>query len=140
MVQQQAKKDQPVYLNLLKTIPGIGRVLALTILYEIGDITRFETVQKFASCSRLVKCKAESAGKSYGSQGAKIGNGRLKWAFSEAAVLYLRGNVRAQRYLRKLQKRMSKAKALSALAHKIGRATYFMLKNRTVLDEKRFLS
>ncbi|MDH5356677.1 MAG: IS110 family transposase [Gammaproteobacteria bacterium] len=139
-LEQQAKKHQPVYLNLLKTIPGIGRILALTILYEIGAIERFETVQQFASYSRLVKCKAESAGKSYGTQGAKIGNGHLKWAFSEAAVLYLRGNDKAQRHLRKLQKRMSKAKALSALAHKIGRATYFMLKKRTVFDEQRFLS
>ncbi len=139
-LEQQAKKHRPVYLNLLRTIPGIGRILALTILYEIGDIARFETVQQFASYSRLVKCKAESAGKSYGTQGAKIGNGHLKWAFSEAAVLYLRGNDKAQSHLRKLQKRMNKAKALSALAHKIGRATYFMLKHRTVFDERRFLS
>ena len=139
-LEQQAKKHKPVYLNLLKTIPGIGRVLALTILYEIGDINRFDTVQQFASYSRLVKCKAESAGKSYGTQGNKIGNAHLKWAFSEAAALYLRGNKQAQRYLQRLQKRMHKAKALSALAHKIGRATYFMLKNKTVFDEKRFLT
>jgi transposase len=139
-LEQQAKKHQPVYLNLLRTIPGIGRILALTILYEIGDIERFETVQQFASYSRLVKCKAESAGKSYGTQGNKIGNGHLKWAFSEAAALYLRGNGQAQRYLQRLQRRMSKAKALSALAHKLGRVTYFMLKNKTVFDEQRFLT
>jgi len=138
-LEQQAKKHQPVYLSLLRSIPGIGHILALTILYEIGDIDRFETVQQFASYSRLVKCKAESAGKSYGTQGAKIGNGHLKWAFSEAAVLYLRGNEQAQRYLTKLQKRMSKAKALSALAHKLGRAVFFMLRNKTVFDEQRFL-
>tara|TARA_Y100000588_G_scaffold284927_1_gene302576 strand:+ start:302 stop:499 length:198 start_codon:yes stop_codon:yes gene_type:complete len=64
----------------------------------------------------------------------------LKWAFSEAAVLYLKGNDNAKRYLAKLQKRMSKAKALSALAHKIGRCTYFMLKNQQVFDEERFLN
>lgn len=139
-LEQQARKHRPVYLNLLRTIPGIGRILALTILYETGDINRFDTVQQFASYSRLVKCKAESAGKSYGTQGAKIGNGHLKWAFSEAAVLFLRGNEDAQRYLRKLQKRMRKAKALSALAHKLGRATFFMLKNKTVFDEQRFLT
>lgn len=139
-LEQQAKKHRPVYLNLLRTIPGIGRILALTILYEIGEINRFDSVQQFASYSRLVKCKAESAGKSYGTQGAKIGNGHLKWAFSEAAVLFLRGNDEAQLYLKKLQRRMSKAKALSALAHKIGRTTYFMLKNKTVFDEQRFLS
>ncbi len=136
---QQAKQHNPVHLNLLKTVHGIGRILSLTILYEIGDIDRFESVQKFASYSRLVKCKAESAGKSYGTQGNKIGNANLKWAFSEAAVLYLRGNDNAKRYLQKLQKRMSKAKALSVLAHKLGRCVYFMLKNGTAFDENRFL-
>jgi len=139
-IEQQAKQHQPVYLQLLRSVPGIGRILALTILYEIGDISRFETVQKFASYCRLVKCKAESAGKSYGTQGNKIGNAHLKWAFSEAAVLYLRGNPQAQKYLQRLQKRMNKAKALSALAHKLGRAVFFMLKHRTVFDEKRFLA
>ncbi|WP_188959368.1 transposase, partial [Shewanella ulleungensis] len=99
----------------------------------------FESVQKFASYSRLVKCKAESAGKTYGTNGNKIGNAHLKWAFSEAAVLYLRGNDKARNYLNRLQKRMSKAKALSALAHKLGRCVYFMLKNKTVFDEQRFL-
>ncbi|PIP98510.1 MAG: IS110 family transposase, partial [Shewanella sp. CG18_big_fil_WC_8_21_14_2_50_42_11] len=129
----------PVYLELLKTVPGIGKILSLTILYEIGDISRFESVQKFASYSRLVKCKAESAGKTYGTNGNKIGNAHLKWAFSEAAVLYLRGNDKARNYLNRLQKRMSKAKDLSALAHKLGRGVYFMLKNKTVFDELRFL-
>ena len=138
-IQQQAKQHKPNHLHLLKSVWGIGPILALTIIYEIGDIERFESVQKFASYSRLVKCKAESAGKTYGTQGNKIGNAHLKWAFSEAAVLYLRGNEKAQKYLLKLQKRMSKAKALSVLAHKLGRCLYFMLKNETVFDETRFL-
>jgi transposase len=138
-LEQQAKQHDPTSLSVLRTIPGVGRILALTILYEIGDIQRFETVQKFASYARLIKCKAESAGKVYGTQGNKIGNAHLKWAFSEAAVLYLRGNDKAQRYLQKLQKRMNKAKALSALAHKLGRAAYFMLKHQRVFDEQRFL-
>ena len=105
--------------NLLKTFPGIGDILALTILYEIGEITRFSSVQKFSSYSRLVKCKAESAGKVYGTQGNKIGNAHLKWAFSEAAVLYLKGNEKAQRYLQKLQRRMPKSKALSVLGFRV---------------------
>ncbi len=139
-IETQARQHNPIHLHLLKSISGIGRILSLTIIYEIGDINRFESVQKFASYARLVKCKAESAGKSYGTQGNKIGNAHLKWAFSEAAVLYLRGNKKAQNYLLKLQKRMSKAKALSALAHKMGRCVYFMLKNETVFDESRFLT
>ena len=138
-IEQQAKQHRPTYMHLLRTISGVGQILALTILYEIGDIRRFETVQDFASYSRLVKCKAESAGKTYGTSGNKIGNAHLKWAFSEAAVLYLRGNDGAKSYLEKLQRRMSKAKALSALAHKLGRCVYFMLKNETVFDETRFL-
>jgi len=139
-LEQQAKQHNPVHLHILKSISGIGRILALTIIYEVGDIRRFESVQKFASYARLVKCKAESAGKSYGTQGNKIGNAHLKWAFSEAAVLYLRGNKKAQLYLQKLQKRMSKAKALSVLAHKLGRCVYFMLKNEKVFDESRFIT
>ncbi len=138
-LEQQAKVHNPVHLHILRSISGVGRILALTIIYEVGDIRRFDSVQKFASYARLVKCKAESAGKSYGTQGNKIGNAHLKWAFSEAAVLYLRGNKKAQRYLQKLQKRMSKAKALSVLAHKLGRCVYFMLKNEKVFDENRFI-
>jgi len=138
-IQQQAKQHKPKHFHLLKSVWGIGPILSLTIIYEIGEINRFESVQKFASYARLVKCKAESAGKTYGTSGNKIGNAHLKWAFSEAAVLYLRGNKKAQAYLLKLQKRMSKAKALSALAHKLGRCVYFMLKNESVFDETRFL-
>ena len=123
----------------VRTIHGIGRILALAILYEVGDVGRFDTVQQFASYGRLVKCKAESAGKNYGTQGNKIGNAHLKWAFSEAVVCHLRGNPKAQAYLEKLQRRMSKGKALSVLAHKLGRCVYFMLKNQQVFDEQRFL-
>lgn len=138
-IERTAKQYNPRDLNLLKTIYGIGRILALTILYEIGDVDRFDSVQQFASYSRLVKCKAESAGKQYGTQGNKIGNAHLKWAFSEAAVCHLKGNPKAQAYLEKLQRRMSKGKALSVLAHKLGRCVYFMLKNGQVFDEQRFL-
>ena len=138
-LEQQAKQHDPASLTVLKTIPGVGRILALTILYEVGDIQRFESVQKFASYARLVKCKAESAGKVYGTQGNKIGNAHLKWAFSEASVLFIRNSDKTKRYVEKLQKRMNKPKALSALAHKLGRAAYFMLKHQRVFDEQRFL-
>jgi transposase len=138
-VESLAKQHNQCDLALLQTIHGIGRILALTILLEIGDITRFDTVQQFASCGRLVKCKAESAGKTYGTQGNKIGNMHLMWAFTEAAVMHLKGNPKAQVHLEKLQRRMSKAKALSVLAHKLGRCVYHMLKNQQVFDEQRFL-
>jgi len=138
-IEQQAKKHNPVHLQLLKGINGIGRILALTIIYEIGDINRFPSVQKFASYARLVKCKAESAGKTYGTSGNKIGNAHLKWAFSEAIILHLRGNKEAQNYLLKLQRGMTKAKALSAFAHKLDRCIFYMLKHEKVFDENKFL-
>ena len=124
----------------LRSVPGIGKILALVILYEIHDIHRFPTVGDFVSYSRLVKCSKESAGKRLGSSGAKIGNVHLKWAFSEAAVLFLRQNAQAQRYLNKLASKHGKAKALSILAHKLGRAVYYMLMRDKAFDMKKFLS
>ena len=138
-VKQVIKRTQLKDLHILKSIQGIGDIIGSTILLEIGDIQRFPTVKQFSSYSRLVKCKAESAGKTYGTQGNKIGNAHLKWAFSEAAVLYLRNSDVAKAYLAKLEKRMPKSKALSVLAHKLGRCVYFMLKNQQVFDEEQFM-
>src|SRR5262245_56190665 len=84
-----AKQHDAQTLYLLQSVPGIGKILSLVLLYEIHDITRFPRVQDFVSYCRLVKCAKESAGKRYGTAGTKIGNAYLKWAFSEAAVLFL---------------------------------------------------
>ena len=97
-------------LSLLQTVPGIGTILSLVLLYEIHDIHRFPRVQDFLSYCRLVKCSKESAGKRLGTSGAKIGNAHLKWAFSEAAVLFLRDHPAAQQYLARLEKNMTKAR------------------------------
>jgi transposase len=126
-------------LMLLRTVPGIGKILSLVILYEVHTIERFPSVQDFASYCRLIKCRKESAGKSYGTSGRKIGNAYLKWAFSEAAVLFLRKNPEAQAWLEKLARKHNKARALTILAHKLGRAVYFMLKRNQVFDQQRFL-
>ena len=74
-----------------------------------------------------------------GTGGAKIGNVHLKWAFSEAAVLFLRKNPRGQHYLERLTRRHGKGKALSILAAKLGRATYFLLARKTIFKMERFL-
>jgi transposase len=123
----------------LRSVPGIGKILTLVILYEIHDIHRFPTVQDFVSYARLVKCSKESAGKRLGFSGAKIGNAHLKWAFSEASVLFLRQNPQAKRYLDKLTSKHGKAKALSVLAQKLGRAVYFMLQREKAFDMNKFL-
>ncbi len=137
-VEEEALVHDSDTLERLRTIPGIGRILALTLLYEIHDIARFTTVQRFSSYCRLAKPEHRSAGKRVGSGGAKIGNAHLKWAFSEAAVLFLRDNARGQTHLKRLTRRHGKGKALSILAARIGRATYFMLKNREAFDTERF--
>jgi transposase len=124
--------------RILQSVPGIGMVLALTILYEIEDIKRFPRVGDFLSYSRLVKCAKESAGKRTGSSGKKIGNVHLKWAFSEAAVLFLRKNEPAQKWLRKAQKKHGKGKALSILSAKIGRVVYCMLVRQRSYDVNKF--
>ena len=84
-VLEQARVHDPVSLGLLRTIPGIGKILALVMIYEIDDITRFQRIGNFISYCRLVKPAHESAGKKQGSKNSKIGNVHLKWAFSEAA-------------------------------------------------------
>jgi transposase len=124
----------------LRSIPGVGKILALVLLYEIHDIHRFPRVQEFVSYCRLVKCARESAGKRYGTAGAKIGNAYLKWAFSEAAVLFLRNNPAGQKYLARLAKKHGKGKALTVLAHKLARAVYYMLRRDTAFDLDKFFS
>ncbi len=122
----------------LQSVPGIGKVLALIILYEVGDLSRFPTVQSFCSYSRLVKCPRESAGKTYGYGGGKIGNAHLKWAFSEATALLMRESDRAKAFVAKHEKKHGKGKAMSILAHKLGRAIYFMWRRNDAFDEKYF--
>ena len=125
---------------LLRSVPGIGVILAMTIFYEIEDIDRFTRVQQFASYARLVKGQKSSAGKHLGSQGAKMGNAHLKWAFSEAAVLFLRESERAKKYVARLESKHGKKKALSILTAKLGRAVYFALRRREVFEEERFFA
>jgi len=139
-IQQHALTCDQHSLILLRTVPGIGKILSLVILYEIHTIERFPKVQNFASYCRLIKCKKVSAGKSYGTSGKKIGNAYLKWAFSEAAVLFLRKNPEAQAWLQRMANKHNKARALTILAHKLGRAVYFMLQRKTVFDQERFLN
>jgi transposase len=92
-----AKVDDPVVYHLLRTVPGIGPVLGLILLYEVHDIGRFPEAGHFLSYARLVRCAHESAGKKKGFGGRKIGNAHLKWAFSEAACLMLRGHAPAKK-------------------------------------------
>jgi transposase len=139
IVREATRHDADAF-HRLRSVPGIGRVLALTILYEIHDITRFDRVQEFASYARLVKCKKQSGGKTLGTSGAKMGNVHLKWAFSEASVLFLRHTTGGKKLRAALEKKHGKGKALSILAHKIGRAVFYMLSRGRVFSMEKFLA
>src|SRR5262245_56494928 len=136
---QTAKQHDAQTLYRLQSVPGIGKILSLVLLYEIHAIRRFPRVQDFVSYCRLVKCAQESAGKRYGTSGAKIGNADLKWAFSEAAVIFLRHKPVGQKYLTRLEKKHGKGKALTVLAHTLARAVYYLLRRDTVFEMDQFL-
>jgi transposase len=117
-----AKDHDANPLYLLQTVPGIGKILRLVLLYEMHQIERFPRVQDVASSCRLVKCRKESGGKRLGTAGKKIGHAPLTWAFSEAATLFLRNNKPGQTLLARVEQKHNKGKALRILAHKLGRA------------------
>src|SRR5215471_11800690 len=122
----------------LRSIPGVGKILALVLFYEIHDIKRFGGEGEFLSYARLIRPKKTSAGKVTGAGGAKIGNAHLKWAFSEAACLLARESDQAKRFLARKEKQHGKAKALGILAARLGRAVYHMLRQKKAFDAKRF--
>lgn len=124
----------------LQSVPGIGQILALVMLYEIQDIARFPRVQDFLSYGRRVKCAKESAGKRYGLSGKTSGHPQLKWAFSEAATLFLRQHQPGKEYFAKREHKHGKGKALTVLAQKLARAVYFMRSRHQAFDLQRFVT
>ncbi len=140
-ITRRAKSHDPLSFFHLQSVPGIGQVLALTMLYEIHNIARYPRVQDFVSYCRLVRGRKESAGKpSGGPSGKKIGNAHLKWAFSEAAITLMRESQAARQFVERKAKRHGKGKAISILAAKLGRAVYFMLRDRQPFDPTRFFA
>ena len=139
-IEKIACEHDPNNFYLLRTIPGVGQILALVILYEIHDIKRFGSVQRFCSYSRLIRPEKESDGKWAGKSNKKIGNAHLKWAIKTAAMISLRESEKAKKYVEKLTRKHNKGKALGIYTHKLGRAIYFMLKNKRAFDMNLFFS
>jgi transposase len=137
---KQAKGHSHQMFYLLGSIRGIGKILTLVLLYEIQDISRFPSKGQFLSYARLVRCEKESAGKKVGKSNKKIGNSYLRWAFGEAAVLFLKGNPVAQKWIEKQASRHGKGKALAILAKKLGQTVYVMLQKNQCFDEERFMA
>ncbi|MDP4030408.1 MAG: IS110 family transposase [Gallionella sp.] len=122
---------------LLSSVPGIGRILATIILLEMGPIDRFASVGNFASYARCVDSQHMSNGKKKGEGNTKNGNKYLAWAFVEAANFALRFNAEAKRFYERKKAKTNTAVATKALAHKLARACYHMLKENKPFDVAR---
>jgi len=126
-VLERVKLDEP-YRNLM-TVNGIGPILALTIMLEVGPITRFASVGQFASYCRCVESIHSSNGKKKGEGNRKNGNPHLAWAFHEAAHFAVRYLPAAQRFYARKARERNSIVAMKALAHKLARACYYVLRD-----------
>lgn len=126
--------------RMLKTAPGIGETLATTIMLETGTVTRFAKVGNFSSYCRCVDSLRESNGKKKGEGNTKNGNKYLAWAFVEAAHFALRYCPQAKSFYERKKRKTNGIVAIKALAHKLARACYHMLREQKPFDVKRCFS
>jgi transposase len=124
-------------LDHLCTVDGIGPILAWTILLEVGDIGRFGRVGQFVSYCRCVEANRLTNGKKKGENNGKNGNRYLAWAFVEAAHFAVRYNPKIQRYYQRKQAKKNGAVATKAVAHKLARACYYILRENVPFDVDR---
>jgi len=121
----------------LKTVSGIGEVLALTIALETGDVGRFEGPGNFASYARTVNSRRESNGKKKGEGNTKCGNKHLAWAFIEAAHFAVRYDAAIKRWYQRKCANALAVVAIKAVAHKLARACYHVMKDGQPFDVSR---
>jgi len=114
----------------LPTLAGVGKILALTIMLETGPIGRFADVGHYASYCRKVPSRWTSNEKTKGKGNQKNGNKYLAWAFSEAAEFARRFHVQARSYYTRKMRQTNSRVAYSALAHKLARAAYYVMKDQ----------
>lgn len=129
-------KLRPEY-ELLLTVDGIGDILGLTIMLETGDIGRFKEVGHYASYCRCVDSQYRSNDKKKGEGNEKNGNKYLAWAFIEAANFAKRFNERARRFHQRKAAKRNNVVAIKALAHKLARACYYIIRDQVPFDENK---
>ena len=129
----QRVKLRPQF-SFLKTVPGIGQILALTIMLETGDIRRFSSVGNFASYCRCVGSQKISNGKKKGKGNTKNGNKYLAWAFVEAANFAIRFNAKINSFYQRKKAKTQGVVAIKAVAHKLCRACYYIMRDRVAFD------
>jgi transposase len=121
----------------LLTIPGIGDILGLTIMSEVGDITRFPTVGNYSSYCRCVKAERLSNGKKKDENNRKNGNKYLAWAYVEAANFAIRYSPHAQAFYQKKRAQRNGTVAIKALSNKLARASYYVMRDRVPYDAEK---
>jgi transposase len=126
--------------QLLDDIYGIGPILAWHILLESGEMRRFATVGRYTSYCRLVPAVKLSNGKKKGVGNRKNGNAYLAWAYHEAAHMAIRFMVPARRYYERKSKQRNRIVAMKALAHKLARACYFVLRDGVAFKPDKLFS
>jgi transposase len=132
-------RPTPAY-RLLSTVDGIGAILAMSIMLEVGDIRRFPGPGEFASYCRLVDSQKLSNAKKKGEANRKNGNPYLAWAFMEAAHFALRYLPPAKRFYERKRRARHPVLAKKALAHKIARACYRILREEVPFDRQRLFA
>ena len=129
--------SQLPYYRQLKTLPGVGIILGLTITMEVGEIKRFASAGDFASYCRTVDSRRLSNGKKKGDNNQKCGNKYLAWAFVEAANFAKRSDLPSRRWFDRKSARTSSVLATKALACKLAKAAWHLMAQDTPYDEKR---
>ena len=127
---------KPAFEKLL-SVDGIGKIIGMTIMYEAGSMERFAKVGQFASYARCVSSSRWSNGKKKGEGNRKNGNKYLAWAFIEAAHFAVRYNERIRSYFQRKKAKKNGIVAIKAVAHKLARACYHVLKEQAPFDEAR---
>lgn len=122
-------KPDPL-LRLLKTIAGVGDVLAPTIRLETGEVSRFRSAGNYVSYCRAVGSQHLSNGKSKGKGNKKNGNPYLAWAYVEAAHFAIRYHKPVRRFYERKRARTHQVVALKAVAHKLARASYYVMRDQ----------
>ncbi len=139
-IKEAVKKDKAKQYVLLQTIPGVGELIALIIIYETYDIKRFKSHQKYASYCRVVMPQRMSNGIKKKGGNPKMGNPYLKWAFGQILHNARMCNEAIDAFYRRLERKHGTKKARAIMAHKFNTAVYYMLKNETEFDLNKFLN
>jgi transposase len=121
----------------LLTLYGVGKILSLTIMLETGPISRFETVGDYVSYCRKVPSQWTSNGKRKGTGNSKNGNRYLAWAYSEASEFARRLYPEPRAYYHRKMQKTNAAVAHSALANKLSRAGYYVMRDHVPFQPKK---